>query len=271
MALISATFLSRALMRTVEVQVVLPCDKYEGEKLVSPGPYPTLYLLHGIYGSNMDWLCGTRIKRWAEAKGLAVVMPSGENAFYLDRPETGNLYGTFIGRELVEMTRRMFPLSAKREDTFLAGLSMGGFGAIRNGLRYPQTFGAIAGLSSALRLPDGDPVEGSPTNVYFGDAAAARETDSNPRVLVEQLAAKVAENPDVPVPKLFMACGTEDSLLDANRRFRDVWEKAGFSLTYHEGPGSHTWDFWDHWIHEVLEWLPLGEAREGLSSGHING
>ena len=93
---------------------------------------------------------GTRIQAWAEANDLAVIMPSGENRFYLDDEKSGELYGEFIGKELVEFTRKLFPLSDKREDTFIAGLSMGGYGAIRNGLKYAENFGCVIGLSAAL-------------------------------------------------------------------------------------------------------------------------
>lgn len=85
-------------------------------------------------------------------ENLAVVMPAGENAFYVDQPSIGAMHGQFIGEELVEITRKMFPLSRKREDTFIGGLSMGGFGALRNGLKYHDTFGAVICLSGALHV-----------------------------------------------------------------------------------------------------------------------
>ena len=135
MALIQFTYVSNVLLRSVPVQVILPADKLspEGEYLPLK-KYKTLYLLNGLWGSHVDWVSGTRIQRWAEERDLAVVMPAGENSFYVDRPGFHTEYGKWIGEELVEITRRMFPLSHKREDTFIGGLSMGGFGALRNGL-----------------------------------------------------------------------------------------------------------------------------------------
>ena len=144
MAILQVNFLSRALFRTVPAYVVLPTDRIPAEE---DKPFKTLCLLHGLLGNYTDWVHNTQIQRLAEDRRLAVVMPSGDNSFYVDNPVSKN--GEFIGRELVELTRRMFPLSHKREDTFIAGLSMGGFGALRNGLCYPETFGYIAGLSSA--------------------------------------------------------------------------------------------------------------------------
>lgn len=126
MALLQCTFFSQALMRTVPIQVVLPTDKALGPNAPAPkGPFPTLYLLHGIFGDQTDWVCGTRIQAWATERNLAVVMPAGENSFYVDNKKASALYGTFIGKELVDFTRRTFPLSTKREETFIGGLSMG--------------------------------------------------------------------------------------------------------------------------------------------------
>ena len=152
MALLQVNFVSSSLKRTVPIQVILPVDKIFGDadSNADPAPFKTLYLLHGLLGNYTDWVSNTRIQQWAEAKNLAVVMPSGDNSFYIDQLTPNNDYGNFIGKELVEITRKMFPLSRKREDTFIAGLSMGGYGAIRNGLTYGETFSHIAGLSSAV-------------------------------------------------------------------------------------------------------------------------
>ena len=154
MALIQVNFVSKSLMRTVPIQVILPVDKFSlsDKPLREEKPFKTLYLLHGIFGNYTDWVTNTRIQKWAEKKNLAVVMPSGDNAFYVDDPAGGNLYGQFIGQELVDITRRMFPLSRKREDTFIGGLSMGGFGAMRNGLKYHETFGCVISFSGVLEL-----------------------------------------------------------------------------------------------------------------------
>ena len=128
MALLQVNFVSQTLMRTVPIQVVLPVDKFSWDGARPEGPFPTLYLLHGIFGNYTDWVSGTRIQRWAEEHNLAVVMPSGDNRFYVDQPDTQDLYGEFIGSELVDITRRMFPLSGERANTFIGGLSMGEIG-----------------------------------------------------------------------------------------------------------------------------------------------
>ena len=106
MAFIHMNLISTALMRTVPVNVIIPADKpdFPGIPKRENKPYKTLYLLHGVLGSYVDWVNGTRIQRFAEMNDLVVVMPSGENSFYVDMPNGSDNYGDFIGRELVELT-----------------------------------------------------------------------------------------------------------------------------------------------------------------------
>ncbi len=273
MAILQVNFLSKALFRTVPMNVILPADKIFGNQATGEQkPFKTLYLLHGLLGNYTDWVNNTRIQQWAEAKNLAVVMPSGDNSFYVDNPVSKN--GEFIGQELLDITRKMFPLSHKREDTFIAGLSMGGFGALRNGFKYYQNFGYIAGLSSAVHLFE-QPLDAPGRNIgyedaAFGDMKEAIHTDKNPRVAFENLKAAVEADPSITFPKVYLACGTEDGLIGPNHVYRDLLQNAGVDLTYEEGPGIHNWDFWNEYIQHVLEWLPLGESQEGLGSGHVH-
>ena len=252
MAHIQVTYMSQALWRSVPVQVILPADKATREGQFLPErKFKTLYLLHGLHGSSMDWITRTRIIRWAEAQDLAVVMPSGDNSFYVDRPASCNCYGEFIGRELVEVTRRMFPLSEKREDTYIGGLSMGGYGALRNGLKYRENFSAVISLSGAvdvLNMPK-TPEREAFGEAIFGPTAEALASDKNPRVLIKLLKGRKE------LPRIYLCCGTEDPLLPQSQTVRDLLEDAGFSVTYEEAPGKHDWDFWDTHIKKVLEWL----------------
>ena len=267
MALIQMNYVSNALFRTVPVQVILPVDKLTPDgKLPPRKKFKTLYLLHGLLGNYTDWVSGTRIQRWAEERDLAVVMPSGDNSFYVDRPDSNNCYGRFIGEELVEITRRMFPLSERREDTFIGGLSMGGFGAVRNGLKYHDTFSAVIGLSPALHVFE-DRQAAVESRAFgealFGDLETAAKSDKNPRVLAEALAGRKD------LPKMYLACGMEDDLLPASRLYRQLLTGAGFDVTYFEGPGGHNWDFWDDQIKRVIDWLPLDGKSRGINSGNV--
>lgn len=253
MALMQLEFKSKALKRTVTANVILPVEKFRG-------PYPTLYLLHGLTDNYNGWLSYTRIRLWAESTGLAVVMPSGENSFYMDiLVKDGCLgdFGEYVGRELVDVTREMFPLSHKREETFLGGLSMGGFGTCRNALKYCDTFGKAAILSGALHFYE-YPVEWVETEGNtigevrnFGNLEETRNTDRNPRHLISE----VQSDPAKQFPAFYVACGLQDVLLEANRSITKALSDAGADVTYEEGPGFHDWVFWDEYIQHVLKWL----------------
>ena len=275
MALLEVTLFSQALMRTVPVNVILPADKmtFPGQPERPEKPFPTLYLLHGVFGSCIDWVSGTRIQRFAEENDLAVVMPSGDNAFYVDQPRGHNNYGEFIGQDLVRITRRMFPLSRKREDTFIGGLSMGGYGALRNGLKYSDTFGAIVALSGALileevaaRTEETSFFLGSKSygEACFGDLTKLLDSDMNPKYIVREL-----KKAGKPIPSVYMACGVSDNLLDVNRDMAAFLKDNGTNVTFEEGPGSHEWDFWDRYIKKAIDWLPLEKGTAGISSGNV--
>ena len=254
MALIQVNYSSQALFRTVPLNVILPADRFDADTdrylNGKEHKYKTLYLLHGLLGNYTDWVSQTRIQKWAEEKNLAVVMPSGDNAFYIDAGTPWNDYGTFIGKELVEITRRMFPLSEKREDTFIAGLSMGGFGAIRNGIVYSETFSHVAGLSSAVHIFED--ISGEDERGLFGDMEAASKTDKNPYVAVEEMLSAGR-----PVPRFYLACGTQDDLLQPNLTVRGFLQEKGIEVFWDEEDRGHDWDFWDSQIRKVLDWLPL--------------
>lgn len=275
MAILQVNFMSQSLMRTVPIQVILPVDK-----MTAPGippreekPFKTLYLLHGIFGNYTDWLSGTSIQRWAEEKDLAVVMPSGDNMFYVDQEAGHNYYGEFIGKELVEITRKMFPLSRKREDTYIAGLSMGGYGALRNGMKYSETFGYVAALSSAL-VTDGieNRTDDNPffaeTRTFaqsvFGDLEKVKDSDKDPKWLVRHNIEK-----GKPFPKIYMTCGKQDFLLQLNKDFYNYLIQYGVTADFIEEEGSHEWGFWNRAIKRVIDWLPVEQNGEGINSGNI--
>ncbi len=275
MALIQCNFNSKSLMRTVPLQVVLPTDKivFPGQPEAEEKPFKTLYLLHGIFGNYTDWVSGTRIQAWAQNRDLCVVMPSGDNSFYVDNRKTSALYGSFIAKDLVEFTRRSFPLSRKREDTFIGGLSMGGFGAIVNGLQHPETFGRVVGLSAALVLNEqnlnAEYTDFLMTNrgyyeSVFGDLDKVLGGENDYTALAERGANREDK------PRMYLACGTEDGLIAPNRVFRDKLLELGYDVTWEEGPGGHDWDFWDAYILKAMEWLPLGDVTQGISSGHVS-
>ncbi|WP_048000363.1 alpha/beta hydrolase [Lactiplantibacillus herbarum] len=278
MALFNVSFMSMALHRTVPATVILPTDKvyFDGQtSRPSDKPFKTLYLLHGILGSEQDWVTGTRIQRWAEARDLAVVMPAGENSFYVDHDWSGELYSQLIGEELVDFTRKTFPLSHERADTYIGGLSMGGYGALYNGLKYHQTFGAIVALSAAIQIRDD--MTHLPTNadwfartrqfwqgIFGPDLSKVGASDFNLKVLVRRLLTE-----KVALPAIYQAIGEQDDLFAVNQEFDVFLTQMKVAHTYVTGPGAHEWDFWDRYLYQALDWLPLEAQIAGASSGNI--
>jgi S-formylglutathione hydrolase FrmB len=221
--------------------------------------YPTLYLLHGLSDDHTIWMRRTSIERYAATRNVAIVMPAVARSFYQDMA-SGPKYWTFVSEELPALCQHYFPLSGAREDTFAAGLSMGGYGALRLGLARPEKYAAVASLSGALdiarRLRDVDKPfaridRAEWTGIIWPELKAP--ADSNLWLLASNVAASQG-----PKPAVYLSCGTEDELLADTRTFRQHLDALGLPLTYDEGPGAHEWGYWDAQIQRVLEWLPVG-------------
>ncbi|MFC5701898.1 alpha/beta hydrolase [Cohnella faecalis] len=259
MPLFQCDFFSDTLKMATSMTVILPRDPSKFAKEPdgsSSGKYPTLYLLHGLSDDHTIWLRRTSIERYADEFGIAVVMPNVHRGFYTNM-KNGFDYWTFVSEEVPSFAQASFPLSARREHNFAAGLSMGGYGALKMALRRPEMFAAGAGFSGAL-----DVVSESLDFLFekreyeriFGSKAETRGSDDDLFRLAEKLAAS-----DGPVPKLYQCCGTEDFLYEDNLRFLKHIRALGLELLYEEGPGGHEWGYWDAAIRRTLEWLPLPE------------
>jgi Predicted esterase len=262
MATMQINFFSKSLKKIVTIAALIPIDSFNGPESVScvpAGGYKSLYLLHGFSGTFSDWLTGSNIQELSQEYNLAVFMPSCGNNFYLDDTERSELYQQFVGRELVETTRQLFPLSHERGDTFIGGLSMGGFGAIHTGFAFPETFSSIAALSSALIIhtiagisPDfKDPMaDYKYYRAVFGDLDHLIESPNNPETLADMLLHEKKN-----FPRLFMACGTEDFLIKENRAFHDFLVSRNIAHDYTESAGVHDWKFWNEYIVKAVAWL----------------
>ena len=247
----------KSLQRRTSISVILPSDNIhflqDAEEIVSQ-PYKTLYLLHGLYGSDDIFLANTSIQKFAEDHGIAIVIPCGDNSFYVDNPKAHAYYGEYVGEELLDITRNIFPLSDKREDTYIAGFSMGGYGAIRNGLKYSHNFSKIGMISSAL-ITDDIVDYTSDDNVLrsrefyesiFGNLEEIENSDMDPKHLIETC---------MDIPDIFMACGTDDFLYEKNVDFHDFLKSKGIDATFVEASGEHTWEFCDKYIKEFIKTL----------------
>jgi putative tributyrin esterase len=256
MALIQCDYYSDVLGMSMSMNVILPQTTVtqigmDGRSLASR--HPVLYLLHGLSDDHTIWLRRTSIERYVASLGVAVVMPAVHRSFYTDMKH-GYKYWTFISEELPAIARSFFPLSDRREDNFVAGLSMGGYGAFKLALSRPDLFSAAASLSGVLDMANhfvtSPHVAHDMHLIYGGEKVAG--TDNDLLYLADRLAGSGEQK-----PSLFQCCGTEDFLYDENITFLKHLEGKGFDFTYEEEPGDHEWGYWDAKIRRVLEWLPL--------------
>ena len=264
MALLHVDFFAESLGMCAEMDVILP---EETRALIgmggssAEGKYPTLYLLHGMSDDHTIWQRRTSIERYVSDLGLAVVMPSTHLGWYTDMYR-GHKYWTYISQELPRICRTFFPnMSDRREDTFAAGLSMGGYGALKCGLCAPETFGKVASLSggvdAAAICENVNVGESTLWEDIFGPKDQVRGSFNDLFAQAERLAAG-----DGPKPDIYMWCGTEDFLYQQNTAMRDHLTKLGYNLTYEESPGDHQWKYWDEKIQTVLKWLDLGKEAK---------
>ncbi len=256
MALIRCDFFSDVLELSTSMTVILPQATSTQIGLsgsARAGAFPTLYLLHGLSDDDSSWVRRTSIERYVAPLGLAVVMPQVNRSFYADEAH-GNKYWTFLSEELPEIVSHFFRVSERRSDTFVAGLSMGGYGALKWALRQPERFAAAASLSGALDVAGRERSgQWRPDLVdrVFGQRRVTG-TDDDLVWMLDQ-----AHPADLPA--LYLCCGTEDDLIEDNRVLLAAAGDRGIRVTVDFGPGAHDWNYWDRTIQDVLAWLPLSD------------
>lgn len=266
MAIMKIDVYAKTMNRTVTLEVIAPVEA------LKPGDtMAALYLLHGVQGSFINWSTAVHafrllgINNAKRTKKLAIIMVSGDNSFYHDAPDRSANYEQFLAEELPLLTRTMLPLSAAREDTYIAGLSMGGYGALRTGLLYPQVFGFAGGLSSALLTQK---IESAiDENVFFRRREfletvfgcgldGIEKTEHDVMELSRRLLARVEAGEEaLQLPRLYLACGEQDGLLPLSRELHADWEKLGIEHRYEEHEGNHEWAFWEWGLGRILEYL----------------
>ena len=261
MAFLHCTFKSVLLGREVGMNVVIPQHFYSAQdrfNQASGRKYRTLFLLHGLSDDHSAWSRYTSIERYAAARDLAVVMPDGGRSFYTDALN-GFRYWSFISEELPSVAAEMFPLSLDYGDCFAAGLSMGGYGALKLAMRHPERFAAAVALSPVVDLQArfNSPQSASwlPEMVnIFGSPEQARENGNDLFALADSLAGQPRQ------PKLLSICGLDDFMLEDNRNFnRHMQDIAYPEFHYFEYPGNHNWIFWDRYIQDALDFLLDGK------------
>ena len=262
MATISVRFFSTSLCGVTSLQVILPNDLPPMMRQGNPHyqrPMKTLYLLHGYSGGDQDWLLNSRIGELAGQYNLAVVCPGCGNNFYLDGPETGRKYATFVGQELPAYIGSTFGLSTKREDVFIGGFSMGGFGAVHTALAYPEQFAKVLSFSAALihhnveKMTPGftDPIANYDYyRLVFGDPTELPHSPNNPEFLLKQLKAQGKQIPDI-----FQCIGTEDFLYGENQIFRQFLTEQKIPFVYQETSGVHDFVTVGKFLEQGLKFL----------------
>jgi len=266
MALMEVHYSSFAMGGNVTLNVFVPTPgsseaitemnhnpKYDYEKGL-----PVLYLLHGAYGDAFSWIRYSNIDRYAQERGIVVVMASAENSFYQDL-KYGRKYYTFFTEELPTFIRSVFPVSKERSKTYVAGFSMGGYGAWYLGLSRPDLFSKAASMSGAIDIATLGANRGQDQTFSWENSFAdVLQADGSlelagskydPFALYDKAVANGV------VPKLYMACGTEDFLYRSNLHVKQVMEAKQADLKYVEDEGGHDWNFWDKYIQDILDWL----------------
>lgn len=262
MALIHFDFFSETLQLASSINVAFSqrIKKQKGAEHKSP----VLYLLHGLSDDHSAWIRRTSIERYVEDYDVTVIMPAVHRSFYRNT-HAGHRYYDFVSEELPEICRNYFSVSDAPSQTYVAGLSMGGYGAFKLALSNPDRYAAAASLSGALdiaaladlrdeMLPDWHSIFGPNLDIE------GSEDD------LLHLASRLVETKQ-PIPSLFQCCGTEDFLYEANQSFLAHAQKIGINLHYQERPGTHEWGYWDHGIQQVLDWLPLEKLETEESAG----
>ncbi len=263
MAFMTCQIYSHALYSNISFNISIPTptsgDKVNYATLARDFGYeeglPVAFLLHGMYGDANSWLRFSNVDRYAQDRRIAIVTCSAGNSFYQNMAK-GQAWETFFTKELPAYVRTLFPISSRREDTFIGGFSMGGYGAWHLGLAAPEVFSKTASMSGALDivslLKDRNNVP-SPAafhwDAIFDDPDKVEGSGSD--LLAQFRKCKEAGC----VPEMYQACGTEDFLYQMNLSVRDRLRAQGCDLTWNEGPGAHDWNFWDREIGNVLNWF----------------
>ena len=248
MAFFSGTIYSEALRIETSLRVILPPKGMAASKV--------LYLLHGLHGDSGDWTRRTCVEPFAEARGYAVIMPEVQRSFYADI-QNGCKYFTYVSEELPALCEKLFGFTHTREKTFVAGLSMGGYGALKCALRRPEFYAACASFSGAVdlrhMLQAGDRADKFPEyRLLLGANGVLEDKDD-----IMKLAETVSALPQK--PRVLVTCGLSDYLYPLNARLRALMETLNFDFKYMEWPGEHTWPFWNESLPHALAFFD-GEA-----------
>lgn len=262
MAFLTCTCFSTTLRQNITFNAAVPTPEgneqvtdYQTRTQAEGDGFPVLYLLHGAYGNYASWMRFSNIERYAQQYGVVLVMASAENSFYQDMVH-GNAYRTFFTEELPALVGHLFPVSRRREKTWLAGFSMGGYGAWYLALSRPDLYGKAAAMSGALDIAatyalgqQGVIDSPFPWENVFADPAHLAGSQADLFALYETCRSKGC------LPRLYHACGRSDFLYKMNCDVHRRLTALGADVPFVEGEGGHEWSYWDRTIQRILPWL----------------
>lgn len=232
---------------TTSIHVISPVDT--GAPTSS-----TLYLLHGAGDNASTWHRLTTVELYAAKYGCTVIMPGVNRSYYTDM-EYGLDYFHYVTQELPEMCGRLMKLNDDPKKTFVAGLSMGGYGALKAALTYPERYAKVVSLSGVtdirqrLRDPNMESGMVKEMQAVFGPELAVKPDQD----LYALAAGRIEEGGYL--PPVLCCCGTEDPFIKMNREFADYMQQTPFDFKYVEGPGTHDWLFWEKHLKTAFDFL----------------
>lgn len=245
---VDETLQSASLGRPIKYRVLLP-ERYAS----SADRYPVLYLLHGLDGHFDDWSTRTRLAARARGLRLVIVMPEGGDSWYTNADDGSGAFEDYIAADLVRDVEAKFRVIRARYGRAIAGLSMGGYGAIKIALKHPGLFAAAGSLSGAF-----DAAEPAFAEMFSAHTAEMRRIfgppDGETRRANDVFAIASRAAPGT-APSLYLDCGTGDRLLPSNRHLVEIVQARGLAYEYHETPGTHAWDYWDRRLAVLLPWV----------------
>lgn len=259
MALFQVNYPSTVINKFMTMNVILPDEnvwKYDQK-----GKYPVVYLLHGYTDDYSKWLRLTSIERYANEMGIAVVMPDAGKSFYADMAY-GDPYFTHITQEIPEYVQKWFPISDEKDFNFVAGLSMGGYGAMKLAVNCPNQFKAVGTFSGALALaqtatqemPDEaeEWLKRSKRDAFlaFGDMTKVEKSMNDVFWMLSELKRQEQE-----IPNIYVSCGTDDFIYEQTVAFSAHLKALKIPFTYFEEPETHNWGFWDREVLKFLKWI----------------
>src|SRR5437870_6183923 len=246
-------FQSKLVNATLPYNVILPADY----RTSSRTRYPVLYLLHGLTGHYSDWLTKTNVADYATQYRMIVVMPEGKDGWYTDSASVPNdKYESYILKELIPDVQKRYRTIETRFGRGVAGLSMGGYGALKFGLKSPGTFAFAASLSGAQAAPfwtekdlkDPGAIRDSVLSVFGPAGSDTRKAND-----IFEGVRSMTPNRVAGLPYLYLDCGTEDGLISTNQQFAALLREKKSPHEYRELPGDHNWRYWDQQVQEVLQ------------------